>query len=202
MDRLQPWADDLTRKSARKRRQAALRLEELARQGEDLSPIVERLLRAVEDSDPLARRWARLALRAGARAGLDLTGGLPHLCVRAEDSPDIADCLLEYARQNPLAAQRVLQQLGQIRATSLLQDLQLLARHPVPRQHWRWDEAAQRMVQMVQEGAIITASGKRIKTAIGSICVHGDSAHAVESARRVRAGLEAAGVKVSAFAPG
>ncbi|MCB1541652.1 MAG: LamB/YcsF family protein, partial [Rhodoblastus sp.] len=38
--------------------------------------------------------------------------------------------------------------------------------------------------------------------AIGSICVHGDSAHAVESARRVRAGLEAAGVSVRAFAAG
>ena len=62
------------------------------------------------------------------------------------------------------------------------------------------DEAAARMVQMVQEGAIITASGKRIPTAVGSICVHGDSAHAVESARRVRAGLEAAGVSVRAFA--
>ncbi len=63
------------------------------------------------------------------------------------------------------------------------------------------DEAAARMVQMVKEGAIVTASGKRIPTPIGSICVHGDSAHAVESARRVRAGLEAAGVSVRAFAP-
>lgn len=63
------------------------------------------------------------------------------------------------------------------------------------------DEAAARMVEMVKAGAIITASGKRIQTPIGSICVHGDSAHAVESARRVRAGLEAAGVSVRAFAP-
>ncbi len=64
------------------------------------------------------------------------------------------------------------------------------------------DEAAARMVEMVKEGAIVTASGKRIPTPIGSICVHGDSTHAVESARRVRAGLEAAGVSVRAFAPG
>lgn len=63
------------------------------------------------------------------------------------------------------------------------------------------DEAAARMVEMVKAGAIITASGKRIQTPIGSICVHGDSAHAVESARRVRAVLEAAGVSVRAFAP-
>lgn len=63
------------------------------------------------------------------------------------------------------------------------------------------DEAAERMVAMVKAGAIITASGKLVPTAIGSICVHGDSAHAVESARRVRAGLEAAGVALRAFAP-
>ncbi|MCB9998912.1 MAG: LamB/YcsF family protein [Methylobacteriaceae bacterium] len=60
------------------------------------------------------------------------------------------------------------------------------------------DEAAARMVEMVQEGAIITASGKRIPlTAIGSICVHGDSAHAVESARRFGRGWRR-GVRVQA----
>jgi UPF0271 protein len=63
------------------------------------------------------------------------------------------------------------------------------------------DEAAARMVAMVKASAIITATGKHIATPIGSICVHGDSAHAVESARRVRAGLEAVGVNVRAFAP-
>ena len=63
------------------------------------------------------------------------------------------------------------------------------------------DEAAARVVAMVKAGAIITASGKHVPTEIGSICVHGDSAHAVESARRVRAGLESAGVDVRAFAP-
>ena len=62
------------------------------------------------------------------------------------------------------------------------------------------DEAAARVVAMVEAGAIITAAGKRVPTAIGSVCVHGDSAHAVESARRVRAGLEAAGIEVRAFA--
>jgi 5-oxoprolinase (ATP-hydrolysing) subunit A len=63
------------------------------------------------------------------------------------------------------------------------------------------DEAAARVVAMVKAGAIITAKGTHVPTAIGSICVHGDSSHAVESARRVRAGLEAAGVVLRAFAP-
>ena len=63
------------------------------------------------------------------------------------------------------------------------------------------DEAAARVVAMVEAGAIITASGRHVPTAIGSVCVHGDSPHAVESARRVRGALEGAGIAVRAFAP-
>ncbi|MDR6873217.1 UPF0271 protein [Bosea sp. BE125] len=61
------------------------------------------------------------------------------------------------------------------------------------------DEAAGRMVEMVTEGVIITASGKRLPTQIHSICVHGDSDHAVATARRVRQALEQAGLRLSAF---
>src|SRR5215470_15793874 len=61
------------------------------------------------------------------------------------------------------------------------------------------NEAAERVLAMVEAAAIITPTGKRIKTAINSICVHGDSPHAVETARRVRARLELAGVTVTAF---
>lgn len=66
MDRLQPWAADLTHRAAKKRRHAALRLEELARQGQDLSPVLDLLLRVMEDRDALVRRWARLAVRGRA----------------------------------------------------------------------------------------------------------------------------------------
>jgi len=52
---------------------------------------------------------------------------------------------------------------------------------------------------MVEAGAVITASGARLKAPIESVCVHGDSPHAVESARRVREKLEAAGIKVAPF---
>jgi 5-oxoprolinase (ATP-hydrolysing) subunit A len=63
------------------------------------------------------------------------------------------------------------------------------------------DEAAERVVAMVEAAAVITPTRKRIKTAINSICVHGDSPHAVETARRVRARLELAGVTIAAFSP-
>lgn len=56
--------------------------------------------------------------------------------------------------------------------------------------------AGQRMVDMVQAGAIITASGKRIETNIDTICCHGDTPEAVQIAANVRSALEAAGITV------
>ncbi len=61
------------------------------------------------------------------------------------------------------------------------------------------DEAARNMVAMVQAGAILTGSGDRLETRIDTICVHGDSAEAVDLARTVRTGLEDSGIVVSAF---
>jgi UPF0271 protein len=63
-------------------------------------------------------------------------------------------------------------------------------------------EAAERVLRMVEAGAVITASGGKLKTPIDSICVHGDSAHAVDTAKLVRSTLEKAGVKLAPFAQG
>lgn len=62
-------------------------------------------------------------------------------------------------------------------------------------------EAADRALAMVESGAVITVGGEHLKTPIGSICIHGDSPHAVDIARRLRVRLEAAGVQIAAFAP-
>ena len=59
--------------------------------------------------------------------------------------------------------------------------------------------AGRRMVEMVQAGAIITGSGKRIKTDIDTICLHGDTPTAVQIARSVRKSLEDAGITVKQF---
>lgn len=59
--------------------------------------------------------------------------------------------------------------------------------------------AAARALAMVEAGAIVTLSGRFLPTAIGSICVHGDSPQAIDSAAELRARLEAAGVTLSAF---
>ncbi|MGH6842024.1 MAG: LamB/YcsF family protein [Methylocella sp.] len=61
-------------------------------------------------------------------------------------------------------------------------------------------EAAERVLAMVLEGAIITVSGKRLATGIDSICVHGDSPNAVAMAKAVRACLEEAGIALAPFA--
>ena len=61
------------------------------------------------------------------------------------------------------------------------------------------DRAGARMVEMVQAGAIITENGKRIETQIDTICLHGDTAEAVQIAASVRRQLEAAGVSLRQF---
>ncbi len=63
------------------------------------------------------------------------------------------------------------------------------------------EEAAARVLAMVQAGSVITASGKHLPTPIRSICVHGDSEHAVATASLVRARLEQAGIALKPFGP-
>jgi UPF0271 protein len=60
-------------------------------------------------------------------------------------------------------------------------------------------EAASRVLAAVRDGAITTASGKRIPARIDTICVHGDGATAVSMARQVRAALESGGVQIAPF---
>src|SRR5260221_3543646 len=63
------------------------------------------------------------------------------------------------------------------------------------------EEAAARVLELVEAGAVITASGKHLPTPIRSICVHGDSDHAVATASRVREQLEQAGIVLKPFRP-
>ncbi|MCB4458240.1 LamB/YcsF family protein [Leisingera sp. McT4-56] len=58
-------------------------------------------------------------------------------------------------------------------------------------------EAGRRMVEMVREGAIITASGKRIGTRIDTICLHGDTPAALAIAVAVRSALQDSGISLA-----
>lgn len=52
-------------------------------------------------------------------------------------------------------------------------------------------------LRMLAEDAIVSVSGRRLPVRAGSVCVHGDNAAAVTTARRLREGLEAAGYAVA-----
>ncbi|MFV0243704.1 MAG: LamB/YcsF family protein [Qingshengfaniella sp.] len=58
------------------------------------------------------------------------------------------------------------------------------------------DMAADRVVAMLSEGAIIARSGRRLPTRIDTICVHGDTAEAVAMAGVLRTRLMAADIVV------
>ncbi len=60
-------------------------------------------------------------------------------------------------------------------------------------------EAAERLVAFCQTGLMPTIDGTAISLAAHSICVHGDSAGAVEMARVVRSALLAEGVAIAPF---
>ncbi len=58
---------------------------------------------------------------------------------------------------------------------------------------------AERMRRLVREGVVEAVDGSLARVEAQSICVHGDSASAVEMARAVRAALESDGVAVRSF---
>lgn len=61
------------------------------------------------------------------------------------------------------------------------------------------DQAAARMLRMIQAGAIETISGHMLPVQIDTICVHSDTPGAIEMAAKVRRTLEQAGIAVKAF---
>ncbi|HEY8163447.1 MAG: LamB/YcsF family protein [Methylocystis sp.] len=64
------------------------------------------------------------------------------------------------------------------------------------------EAAIARVREMLEEGALVTTTGKRLPTQIDSVCVHGDTAHAVEMAQRLRAALVQDGYRLRPFVEG
>jgi UPF0271 protein len=62
------------------------------------------------------------------------------------------------------------------------------------------DEIAARCVQLVTEGTVRAVDGTTVTVRADSLCVHGDTDGAVDIARRVRLGLQQAGVELRTFA--
>ncbi|KPD02286.1 LamB/YcsF family protein [Moellerella wisconsensis] len=60
-------------------------------------------------------------------------------------------------------------------------------------------QVAERMVQLVQQGGLMSIEGQFTPIEADSICVHGDSPGAVEMARQLRLALEQQGITVGSF---
>lgn len=58
------------------------------------------------------------------------------------------------------------------------------------------DEAAERILRIVETGEVTSISGKKIPVRADTVCVHGDTADAVTMARKVKARLIGAGFAV------
>lgn len=60
------------------------------------------------------------------------------------------------------------------------------------------EEAIAQVLQMVREGSVTAVDGSRAAVRADSICLHGDGAHALEFADKIRAALGAEGIAVKA----
>jgi UPF0271 protein len=58
-------------------------------------------------------------------------------------------------------------------------------------------EAAARVIQILQEGFVLSTDGTRVALAADTVCVHGDTPGAVEFARTLRVKLEDNGVAIA-----
>ncbi|MFH8371088.1 LamB/YcsF family protein [Streptomyces sp. NPDC018031] len=58
----------------------------------------------------------------------------------------------------------------------------------------------ERSVSIARDASVTSADGRRLAVRVRSLCVHGDTPGAAALARRIRDGLDGAGVRVAAFA--
>lgn len=63
------------------------------------------------------------------------------------------------------------------------------------------DDVVRRVLRLVDEHRVLSVDGTDVELDVASVCVHGDTPGAVDLARRLRTGLEDAGVDVRAFRP-
>jgi len=141
-----------------------------------------------------------------------LHGALANMC--AEDATLAKTCYSAALRVNPeiilmvlaeTAQQAVVQELGanwagEIFADRAYEDDATLVDHSKAGAVLHdADMAAERILNMLREDAIIAESGKRIPAKIDTICLHGDTPEAVEMARALRTKLSAAGVTLAMF---
>jgi UPF0271 protein len=60
------------------------------------------------------------------------------------------------------------------------------------------DESLKHALRMVEEGVVVSLSGKRIPVAADTLCLHGDQPGAVEFASHIRKAFTARGINIAA----
>ena len=114
--------------------------------------------------------------------------------------PDIIIMVLAATQQEQAVRELRCKWVGEIFADRVYNDDGTLVDRSLPGAVIHDPEVAgPRILNMVREGAIITESGKRLETAIDTICLHGDGPTAVQIAASVRENLIAGGVEVTKF---
>jgi UPF0271 protein len=115
------------------------------------------------------------------------------------------DASLVYVTMPGLPTERAAEEFGLDAAAEIFADRayeddgQLMSRRKPGSVLHDAEDAAARVLSMVQEGAIITPSGRRIPARIDTVCVHGDGPTAVTMARRLRQVLEQNAVEIRPF---
>ncbi|WP_353472805.1 LamB/YcsF family protein [Salipiger sp. H15] len=183
-------------------------LQGFGRRRMDLSKASLRNLAAYQ----LGAAQAMAAMAGGAVRHLKLHGALANMC--AEDKamamaayegalsvdPGIIVMVLAATQQQAAVEELGCRWAGEIFADRAYNDDATLVDRSLPGAVIHDPAlAAERMVKMVQAGAIITESGRHIPAAVDTICLHGDGKTALEIARSVRAALEGAGVTLAVF---
>lgn len=62
------------------------------------------------------------------------------------------------------------------------------------------NQAVQQALTIVREGIVTSIDGARLPMPAETICLHGDGPHAIRFAKRLRADLQAAGIRLRSFA--
>jgi 5-oxoprolinase (ATP-hydrolysing) subunit A len=63
------------------------------------------------------------------------------------------------------------------------------------------EDAADQAVSIVRDGFAVATDGSRVAIRADTVCIHGDTPRAVEVARAVHSGLDAAGIRIAALSP-
>lgn len=139
------------------------------------------------------------ALNNAACADLDLARTVCHAVAACDTSLVLlAPALSQLAAAGREVGLPVVEELFADRA--YLDDGQLVPRSRPDAMVHGAEASLAHVLRMLEEASIVSVNGMRLPVRAGSICVHGDNAEAVETARALREGLQAAGYRIAPLA--